>query len=107
MRIIVDYLSDGEHYQPTNQAIIHVEAFLRMMNALRYEWLLQNLQNDNKERKVITMCGLLDKYEAKGEALFANLMQCLFKDNRISDAKLATTDIELRKQLFAEYGLNK
>lgn len=53
------------------------------------------------------MCGLLDKYEAKGEALFASLMQCLFKDNRISDAKLATTDIEFRKQLYAEYGLTK
>lgn len=111
MRIVVDYLAEEDKYIPTNQPILHVEAFLRMMTELsddfRYEEIIANLANRPTEKGEITMCKLLDKYEAKGEALFASLMECLFRDNRMSDAKLVLTDTNLRKKLYLEYGLSK
>ncbi len=119
MRIVVDYLAEGETYKPTKQQILHVEAFLLMKKAvsgdIRYEQMISKL--DKTEEGEITMCGLLDKYEArgiekgiekgveKGESLLAKLMENLFKDNRMSDAKLVLTDIEVRKQLYEEYGI--
>lgn len=115
MRIVVDYLAEGEAYQPTNQPILHVDAFLRMMREvsgdLRYERMIAKLEQ-NKEGE-ITMCGLLDKYEArgmekgvaKGENLLAKLMESLFRDNRMSDAKLVVTDTEARRRLYREYHL--
>ena len=109
MRIIVDYLAYGEQYQPTNQPIIHVEAFLRMMNALtgdyRYEWLLQNFENDSEEREGITMCGLLDKYEAKGEERVNRLISLLLKQSRWEDIEKAINNKEYQQSLFREYGL--
>lgn len=115
MRIVVDYLAEGEKYQATNQPILHVEAFLRLMREvsgdLRYERMISKLEQ-NKEGE-ITMCGLLDKYEArgiekgviKGENLLAKLMECLFRDNRMADARLVVTDAEARKRLYREYNL--
>lgn len=119
MRIVVDYLAERGEYRPTNQPIIHVDAFLRLMRALtgdsRYEWMAFHLEKAKKEE--VTMCELLDKYEArgmekglekgleKGETLLAKLMEYLFRDNRIADAKLVATDVDMRKKLYREYGL--
>lgn len=111
MRIVVDYLAEGDTYIPTSQPILHAEAFLRMMTELssdfRYEEIIANLAERPAEKGAITMCELLDKYEAKGETLFASLMECLFRDNRMSDARLVLTDINLRQKLYHEYGLSK
>ena len=77
----------------------------------RYERMISKLEQ-NKEGE-ITMCGLLDKYEArgiekgviKGENLLAKLMECLFRDNRMADARLVLTDAEARKRLYQEYNI--
>lgn len=115
MRIVVDCLAERGEYKPTNQPILHTEAFLLMMCALtgdyRYEWLISHMEK--KEKEEITMCELLDKYEArgmekgieKGETLLAKLMEYLFRENRVADARLVATDVEARKKLYHEYGL--
>lgn len=41
----------------------------------------------------------------EGEALFAQLVNCLIADNRSEDIKLAASDVEVRKRLYQEYGL--
>ena len=65
MRIIVDYLAEEENYLPTEQKIMHVEAFLRMMKILtgdnRYEEMLLQMTEEEREES-IGMCKLLDKY---------------------------------------------
>lgn len=70
MRIVVDFLAEGKNYFPTQQKIVHVDALLRMLNALtndtRYESILQNMQEDKNKEGGITMCELLDKYENRG-----------------------------------------
>lgn len=70
MRIVVDYLAERENYVPTRQKIIHVKALLRMLKALtgdnRYEELVQEMLETENEKGDVTMCELLDKYEAKG-----------------------------------------
>lgn len=69
MRIIVDYLAEGQNYIPTPQKIIHVEAFLLLMDNLtgdrRYRDLIPTLSEDEKGAE-ITMCQLLDKYIDQG-----------------------------------------
>ena len=40
-----------------------------------------------------------------GENLLANLMSCLFVDNRIADANLAANDEKARRRFYKEYGL--
>ena len=41
----------------------------------------------------------------QGENLLAKLMENLFRDNRIEDARLASTDEEIRKRFYREYKL--
>lgn len=41
----------------------------------------------------------------EGETLIAALMNKLFLDNRVEDAKLATADENVRKQFYKEYGI--
>ncbi len=77
----------------------------------RYEEMIGKIEQDGKGE--ITMCELLDRYEArgvqkgieKGESLLAKLMECLFKDNRLEDAKLVVENVEERKRLYLEYDL--
>ena len=81
----------------------------------RYEQLIP--EYNNQEKGDITMCALLDKYEAmgmekgiekgieKGESFFAKLMESLFRDKRMEDAMLVLTDTEARKRLYKEYGI--
>ena len=72
MRIVVDYLAEGENYVPTDQKIVHLEALLLMLKALtgdnRYEILIPDMKNLESEEGGITMCELLDKYEKRGKA---------------------------------------
>lgn len=97
----------------------NLEFYPEVSGDLRYEHMINHIKEF--EEGEITMCGLLDKYEAqglergmkkgmekgmeKGERLFARLMECLFKDNRMSDAKIVLTDIDARKRLYKEYGI--
>ncbi len=72
MRIIVDYLAEGEKYVPTQQKIVHVEAVLRLLKELtgdtRYEEIISEVINVESDEGGITMCELLDKYENRGIA---------------------------------------
>jgi len=67
MRVVVDYLAEGKDYRPTDQKILHVEAFLHLLRALtgdaRYEEIIPELLREKEE---VGMCELLDKYENIG-----------------------------------------
>lgn len=115
MRIVVDYLAEKETYHPGEQPIKHAEALLRLLKELsgdvRYEKMIEQL--DEFQEGEITMCGLLDKYEErgiekgieKGEGDFATLMERLFQDNRMEDARLVLKDGAARKRLYRDYGI--
>lgn len=109
MRIVVDYLAEEDKYIPTNQPILHVEAFLRMMTELsddfRYEEIIANPANRPSEKGEITMCKLLDKYEAKGEQRVNQLVSLLLKQSRIDDIAKAVSNREYQQKLFREYGI--
>jgi hypothetical protein len=45
--------------------------------------------------------------EAEGEKRLASLMAALLRDGRNDEALRATSDEELRKRLYAEYGIEK
>jgi len=70
MRIVVDYLAEGENYKPSEQAIVHPEAFLLLMKNLtgdiRWLDLAQELIETEEKGGRITMCELIDRYEKRG-----------------------------------------
>ena len=113
MRLIVDYLAEGTEYIPTGQRIVHIEALLNMMHEItgdeRYMKIVDNALRAEQEGEKVTMCEILDGFIEKGisqgENLLASLMSCLFTDNRLEDAKIASTDEKRRKELYREYGL--
>lgn len=49
----------------------------------------------------------MQKGMQKGEALFAGLVERLFRDDRAEEAGLAAKDVDVRKKLYREYGLNE
>lgn len=51
------------------------------------------------------MCNYSDYVFSSGENIMAELIQHLLSDNRIEDAKLATSDENARKELYDEYGI--
>lgn len=117
MRIVVDYLAEGKDYVPTGQKITHLEALLMMLSALtgdvRYEEIVPELQEEEKEKGGIGMCELLDKYENRGvERGIARGMECvnelikrLIGDGRSDEITRMASDAEYQKRLLAEYGL--
>lgn len=109
MRIIVDYLAEGENYVPSKQEIVHLEAVLRMLRALtgdaRFEEIIGDLHDEEKEKGGVTMCELLDKHEKCGENRMAKLSKKLIKKNRIADLLRASEDEAYREQLFREFGI--
>lgn len=113
MRIIVDYLAEGDDYQPTSQPIIHVKALLLMLKELsgdfRYEDIISELETKPTEKGDITMCGLLDKYEArgiaKGEQRVNQLISLLLKQSRWDEISKVVSDKEYQQMLFREYGI--
>jgi len=68
MRIIVDYLAEGKDYRPTDQKVLHVEAFLHLLRALTGDVRYEELIPEFREREAVGMCELLDKYENRGIA---------------------------------------
>ena len=125
MRLVVDYLAEGTAYVPTKQKIVHVEAFLNMMYWItgdeRYIKMIEEALLVEKEGEEVTMCEILDGFIergiqqgikqgisqgiSQGETLLASLMNYLFVDNRLEEAKQVTTDEKRRKELYQEYGL--
>ena len=43
----------------------------------------------------------------QGQKLLGELMELLFADNRIEDARLAATDERARKRFYKEYGMSE
>ena len=70
MRIIVDYLAEGENYIATGQKIQHLEALLLMLEALsgdsRYGEIIVEALEQERKGGPVTMCELIDKYINKG-----------------------------------------
>lgn len=69
MRIVVDFLAEGKDYKPTEQRIVHVEAFLLLMKNLtgddRYESLISKLTEEEKGVEV-KVCEVLDSFIDRG-----------------------------------------
>ncbi len=126
-RIIAEYFINKRKnidYVPSAQEIRHVDAFLKLMQALegddRYEEVLHTLQNEGKKEGV-KMSEVLDKIESRGIIIgekrgisigsqkMANALNTLnlilLEQDRIDDLKRATADPDYQKQLLAEYGL--
>ena len=120
MRVVVDYLAEGQNYKPSAQKIVHPEALLLMLKALtgdkRYLTILRALSEEEKKGEV-SMCELLDKYENRGiqkgiqkgiqqgESRFAMLSENLLNSGRIDDLRKASASKRYRNQLYKEFGL--
>ena len=110
MRIVVDYLAEGENYVPSMQKIVHLEALLHMLKALtgdvKYEEIIPDMQEEQEKKGGISMCELLDKYERRGmEAGMERvnkLIRHLIGDGRKEDIAHAVSDVEYQNQLFLE-----
>ncbi|MDE7002584.1 MAG: hypothetical protein K2P73_20285 [Lachnospiraceae bacterium] len=126
-RIVAEYFINkrkNTDYLPSAQEIRHVDAFLKLMQALegddRYEEVLHTLQSEGKKEGV-QMSEVLDRIENRGIIIgekrgisigsekMANainaLNSLLLKQNRLDDLKRATADFEYQRQLLCEYGL--
>lgn len=70
MRVVVDYLAEGEQYVPTNQEIVDVEATMRMLYALTGETnFVDNIEQFKKRQEEggeITMEYAVSKYVEEG-----------------------------------------
>lgn len=73
---------------------------------LRYEDYLKRVRDEKAREDYVREQGVTEG-EEKGERLLAQLMEHLFSDNRLEDAKLAASDEKARKRFFKEYGLDK
>lgn len=88
----------------------------KKMQAILYTFAYKFLDNDElekiKEETSMTALGRMlmedgiKEGRKRGESLFGQLMNCLFFDNRIEDAKLAAKDAEARKRFYQEYGIS-
>lgn len=117
MRIIVDYLAEDENYVPTDQKIVHLEELLMMLSALtgdvKYEEIIPEMQEKEKEQGGINMCNLFDKYEKigmekgmeKGMECINELIKRLIKDERTDEIVRMVSDGEYQSRLLHEYGL--
>lgn len=77
---------------------------------LRYENYLKRVRDEKAREDYVREQGVAEGEvigEEKGERLLAELMEHLFSDNRLEDAKLAASDKKARKRLFKEYGLDR
>lgn len=86
-----------------------------ILYAFAYKFLGENELGKIKEETSMTPLGRMLMEDGikegikegirEGENLFAQLMSCLFSDNRTEDAKLAAQDEEARKRFYQEYGI--
>lgn len=80
-----------------------------MLYMLATKFLGRNELAEIKEEFSMTVLGqmLMDDGIQKGEGLFADLVDRLFRDGRMEEAGLAAKDTNVRKELYREYGLSK
>ena len=70
MRVVVDYLAEGEKYEPTEQKIVDVESTMRMLYALTGDTdfinYIEKLEEVQQRGGWVTMCEVVDKFVQRG-----------------------------------------
>lgn len=72
MRIVVDFLAEGENYQ-SDRKIVHKAALVKMMKVLSGDRDVGNVEEWLEEQGIreedeVTVCELFDQYERRGRA---------------------------------------
>ena len=67
IRVIVDYLAEGEQYIPSRQKLMHPEEVLLTLSALTGDHRLEDIIPEVKDEEEPRMCELIDRYEKRGE----------------------------------------
>lgn len=95
MRVVVDYLAEGEKYIPTDQEIVDVEATMRMLHALTGETNfidnMEELQKRREEGGEITMGYAVSMYVERGR-------QRGIQEEKIRNATTFVKESVLQKQ---------
>lgn len=125
MRIIADFLAEGNHYR-SDRKIIHKAAVIRMIRILSGDTDPQCVEKWMEEQKIreedtITVCELFDQYvrqgkaegrtegrlegRTEGENRLARLVQMLIDSGRNEELQKALSDQSYRDQLYLEAGL--
>ena len=125
MRIIVDFLAEGNSYR-SDRKIIHKAALIKMIKALSGETDTEDVEKWMEEQGIqeegeITVCELFDQYvrqgraegraegrvegRIEGENRFARLVQMLIDGGRSEEVKKAASDPVYREQLYMEANL--
>ncbi len=126
MRIVVDYLAEGESYKPTGQVIRHIGPMLRLLYALTGEEelldMLTEAQQKQDEGGETIMGEYYTTYFAKkcrqegmqegvkqgikqGVDKLNNLIRVLIEKGREEDMRRSLEDKEYQEELFREFGL--
>ncbi len=114
MRIIVDFLAEGNDYR-SDRKIIHKAAVIRMIRILSGDTDSQDIEKWLEEQKIqeeddITVCELFNQYvrqgKAEGENRLARLVQMLIDSGRNEELQRALSDQGYRNQLYTETGLS-
>lgn len=126
MRIVVDYLAEGEAYRPTGQIIKHIEPVIRLLYALTGEKqlpaILADLQGKEEKGEEIAMAGYYTTYYTtkctqegiqkgmqqgmqQGMERISNLMRILLDSGRNEDVRRSVEDKEYRDKLLQEFNL--
>ncbi len=122
MRIVVDFLAEGDSYR-SSRKITHKAALIRMIRVLSGDTDTEDVEKwiteqEIREEDEITVCELFDQYERRGlakgkaegrlegEELFASLAQSLMSSGRFEDLSKALSDQSYRNELYIEAGLS-
>ena len=69
IRVITDYLAEGESYIPSRQKLKHPEEVLIMLSALTGDVRFEDIIEEVRDKEDIRMCELIDRYEKRGREL--------------------------------------
>ena len=118
MRIVVDYLAEGEKYR-SDRKIRHKAALIKMIKVLSGETDTEDIEKWMEEQGIgeedeLTVCELFDQYvrqgraegiatgRIEGENRFARLVKILMEGGRNEDLQKAVLDQSYREQLYLE-----
>ena len=111
-KIVADYfvqMRTNKDYKPSRQIIKHVQEVLQLMAVFTNDNTFEEYQNEYIKGEEITMCGILDKAEARGESRGKiDLLYKLIKDGMLSVEQAAKSiDISVDQLLanFKQYNL--
>lgn len=111
-KIVADYFVQmriNKDYKPSQQIIKHVNEVLQLMSVFTNDNTFEEYQNQYIKGEKITMCGILNKAEARGEARGEfNLLYKLIKKGRMTIEEAASDLGMTVEQLlagFKEYNL--